>query len=538
MDGKVHLCGGNGNPSTPSDRLNSSIFVDNLINTMSNIALINAITLRPPATRPLVEGRSSLERAIDFGRALPGVEETVLFLSTPIEGIDGVHVDRRDSWTTAELLSALKRHGEGRNEIFYFFADSPFLDLEISARMHGNHGKYFADYTYADGYPYGLTPEILRPGMIARLQELAARQEAEKTGEPRQVDVGRETLFEIIKRDINSFDIETEIAPKDQRMLRVSLTADTERNFLLLRRIVDNGGRDAASICRILDEKPGILRTLPAFFPIQIVERCPQSCSYCPYPRFGGDILVKSGVMDVEVFSTIAGKIAAFCGDAVIDVSLWGDPSLHPRIFEIAESALRYPGIDLVIETSGVGWDPAVLSRMATELSRKPTWILSLDAADESVYRGLRGEGFAESRKTAQLIRDLFPESVYVQAVRMKENEEDLEGFFRSWKEKTEKIIIQKYDWFSGFLPDRKVTDLSPLKRFPCWHLTRDFPILIDGSVPLCREDVEGRHLLGNILTGDPASIWREGEEFHRRHVVGDYPRICAGCDEWYTFNF
>ena len=82
-------------------------------------------------------------------------------------------------------------------------------------------------------------------------------------------------------------------------------------------------------------------RTLPAFFPIQIVERCPQACTYCPYPLFGGNILAKNGFMPVETFSGLARKIAAFAGDAVIDISLWGEPSLHPRIFDIIACRAR-----------------------------------------------------------------------------------------------------------------------------------------------------------------------------------------------------
>jgi spiro-SPASM protein len=242
--------------------------------------------------------------------------------------------------------------------------------------------------------------------------------------------------------------------------------------------------------------------------------------------------------MKVDTFAALVGKIARFCGDAVIDISLWGEPSLHPEILEIIRTALAVPGLDLVIETSGVGWDPEVLARVKAQIPRAPTWILSLDAASESVYRALRGEGFAESRRTADSLLSLFPGSVHVQAVRMKENEEDLEGFYAAWKKRTGNVIIQKYDDFSKFLPDRKVADLSPLRRLPCWHLKRDFPVLIDGTVPLCREDLRREHVLGNLVTDEPEAIWGQGEAIHRRHLAADYPRLCAGCDEWYTYNF
>ena len=120
----------------------------------------------------------------------------------------------------------------------------------------------------------------------------------------------------------------------------------------------------------------------------------------------------------------------------------------------------------------------------------------------------------------------------------MKETEEDLEDFFRHWQAKTDNVIIQKYDHFSGRLPERKVTDLSPLKRLACWHMKRDFHILLNGDVPLCREDISSEHLLGNIFKDPIAGIWNNGEAYYRDHLQGDYPEICKKCDEYYTYNF
>jgi spiro-SPASM protein len=395
--------------------------------------------------------------------------------------------------------------------------------------MHANHRRYWADYTFADGYPYGLAPEILTAETAARLRNAAADGEAAPD---------RQTVFALVSKDINSYDIETEISPADLRMLRVSLCADTQRNFLLLSRVVSLGGRDAQGICSLLKEKPRILRTLPAFYPVQIVQRCPQACSYCPYPLFGGDILKAAGSMGVESFHALVRKIASFSGDAVIDISLWGEPSLHPQIRDIIGAALGEPGIELVIETSGVGWQPGMLQSLRAASEKQPTWIVSLDAASEDIYRRLRGEGFAEARRTVDELLSLFPARTWVQAVRMKENEEDLEVFYKSWKIRTENVIIQKYDPFGGFLPRRAVADLSPLVRIPCWHLKRDMAILVDGTVPLCREDLRAETRLGNAFEEYLGEIWARAETIYHGHLAEEYPAICAGCDEYYTYNF
>jgi spiro-SPASM protein len=500
---------------------------------MKNIAVISAIDLRPPAARPVMNGLSSFQRALEFARGLPGVTQTVLLASParplPPNTPPGFRVIERESWTVADLTAEIEKAAEGFEDIFYFFADCPFLDLSITERMHRNHRRYWADYTFADGFPQGLTPEILTRETASRLRGMASAE----AGLP-----DREALFTVIRKDINSFDIETELAPADLRLLRVWLSADTERNFLLLKRIVEAGGSDSESICRVLQEQPRILRTLPAFFPIQVVEKCPHACSYCPYPVFAGDVTKKSAVMEPEKFAALMSRIAAFSGDAVIDISLWGEPSLHPQVFQLISSVLSTPGLSLVIETSGVGWDAGVFSRVKESFASQPTWIVSLDASTEQMYRRLRGEGYAEAMRTAELLLAAFPAKTWVQAVRMKENEDDLEVFYKSWKARTENIIIQKYDSFSAFLPDRKVADLSPVKRFPCWHLKRDMAILLDGTVPLCREDLRREHVLGNAFLEELTAIWDRGESTYRQHIAENYPPLCAGCDEYYTYNF
>jgi spiro-SPASM protein len=120
----------------------------------------------------------------------------------------------------------------------------------------------------------------------------------------------------------------------------------------------------------------------------------------------------------------------------------------------------------------------------------------------------------------------------------MKENEDDLEKFFKSWKARTENVIVQKYDSFSGLLPDRRAADLSPVRRFPCWHLKRDMVVLLDGTVPLCKEDVQTGTRLGNAFEEDLELIWDRAQATYRSHLAGSYPGICAACDEYYTYNF
>jgi len=506
----------------------------------------------------LFDGKNSLEMALERSRQFPSVGKTVL-LAGPEEGVsacEGVHIERKASWTVRDLLDALAVHSEGFDLTYFAWADCPFLDPELAKRLADRHLSYAAEYSYADGWPYGIAPELLSPGTAAILSKILS------DGDNGPVE--RDALFSVIQKDINAFDIETEISSVDLRCHRLRLCADSKRNLLLLRRFIQDTVPDTAAIERVIAEKPEILRTLPAFYPVQVYGGCPQACVFCPWPKTGA-ITERRDFMEAERFDSLLEKIAAFSGDAVIDLSLWGELSLHPQKMELIEMVLRRPELDLIIETSGLGWKDDEIQKCA-ELAKSAapgknkfrlSWIVSLDTADPARYREIRGAGFAEANDFAKKLLALFPKDAYVQAVRTAGAEDDIEKFYRSWKEitpNTSNIIIQKYDDFCGFMPRKQASDLSPVQRQPCWHLMRDMPVLIDGTVPLCREQIangNGAINIGNVFTEPGANaganalevIWERGRRFYTEQAGQTpdgkkYDSLCAGCDEYYTYNF
>ncbi len=498
---------------------------------MKNAVVVNALNISEYAFKELSGGENSFSLLLKKAEKLPDVEELFVFSTENLDSrINFTQVKQTFPGMAQLLETLLQRTGEGRfDNIFYLFGDTPLIDPNVAERMYSNHKKYFASYTFAEGFPYGLAPEILKTDIFPPLIRLA-----EKESFP----VSRDGIFEVIKKDINFFDIETELSEKDQRMLRVSLSADTKRNFNQLKRIIDAGGKDESSITGILDTRGDILRGEPAFVNVQISGSCPQACSYCPYPEVNRDLLTSRDYMSLKNWKTILTKVQEYSDDAVFSISLWGEPSLHPDIPALVEALLAHEKFSLIIETSGIGWKKEVLDRLKELDDGRLTWILSLDAENRESYRTLRGEGWDEALEAADYLSKAYGERFYIQSVRMKSNEEHLEKFFRKWKDRGINTIIQKYDNFCSVLPDRKVTDISPLKRNPCWHIKRDLTVLLDGTVQLCREDLKNEFSLGNILTENLAAIWERGMPLYQKHLEEDYPEICRKCDEYYTYNF
>jgi spiro-SPASM protein len=534
---------------------------------MNALAVLYGGNLRKTAFEKVLSAGSgggkvcALTLALKKASSFPGVTKTALLVGADFEGLagesgfavcGGAAVRVLADLSVKNLLRTLAELSRPFDLLYFAWADAPFLDPDLAGKVAERHLRYAAEYSYADGWPYGLAPELAAPSAMGILAELAG-----DDGGP----IGRDVLFQVIQKDINAFDIETEISPVDLRSHRLSFTADSRRNLLLLTRFQEAGFAGYGDAGRIIAGQPGLLRTLPAFYSIQVSGPCPQACVLCPYPRFAGHqgegVTARRDFMDGGRFEGLLDRIVAFSGDAVIDLSLWGELSLHPQKTDLVRMVLdRRESLSLIIETSGIGWkreELETLAGMAGE-NRTPkpwtapegplSWIVSLDAAGSGRYGEVRGPGFEEAAGTAASLLSLFPKDAYVQAVRLQGAEDDIETFYRSWKEKGANIIIQKYDDFCGFLPRKQAADLSPVRRHPCWHLMRDMPILMDGRVPRCREDIsalggaEGGGILGNAFEEPLEAIWAGSGELYLEHCSGSYKGICGECDEYYTFNF
>ncbi|MFW6387733.1 MAG: spiro-SPASM protein [bacterium] len=461
---------------------------------------------------------------------------------TPFEQWDG-------TWGTSELrisappravdtLDALTAIADECRALVYMRGDEPFIQVDLARRMIDQHITYAAHYTFSDGYPSGMSPEIMSPGLPSLLRGLAEQnEETPGSGAPdREIAPG--WIFEVLQKDINSFDVETLLAPRDMRMLRIELRCDTRVNFLLCRRVAASGVRGHEQLTIWLDEQRHILRTMPAFIGIQVTDGCPQVCSYCPFPEIGGDILNSRGAMPVDRFAQLVTSIEEMSPEAVIGLGPWGEPLLHPELDKLLQRIVSTRKLSAVVETSGLGVPVERLLELVRRFSPRVSWILSLDANEAELYRSLRGEGFEQAQQAAHTLVAEAPAATWIQAVRMQENEAHLEQFYRYWKEKTGHVIVQKYDWFSGRLPQRKVTDLSPLTRLPCWQNKRELYVRMDGTVPRCREDLYNEYSLGNAFTEPLPEIWERGEAVHSDHVAGTFREICENCDEYYVFNF
>ena len=466
------------------------------------------------------------------------------------------------SASLTQLLCDMKEFctKESAETALFSFIDLPFLDKKLSQKILDSHITYKSEYTFADGYPYGFAPEALNAGTIGILAELSKSTQASLGEKP----VTRDAIYNLIKTDINSFDVETVIADSDWRLLRLAFHCGTKDNFLQCKALADSASKedyeDVEKLSSIASKNPACLKTVPGFYNIQIADKVDFDSIYLPYckayeAKTGKSALsADSSIIELNKISLLIEKIAAFSENAVIGLSAWGEPLYHPDFLKIVEKILSYPGLSVFVETDGLLVTPELAQSLAKLAAAAPErthqWqkimlAVTLDAATEATWQKIHKNSpdgaFQKAVNAVSVLQNALPGCVYPQFVRMNENEAELEAFFRYWNEKTNpsggNLIIQKYDDFAGLLPDCKPADLSPLDRDPCWHLRRDLTILSNGEVPQCRACVLSGSL-GNVFTQPLEEIWAKNDELLKNHIDKKYCEKCEKCDEWYTFNF
>ncbi len=491
-------------------------------------------------------GKSSVELALDWA-ASNGDRTFILSLPENSSALSSLAPDCEivpgSSWTASKIASCIADCCEkaGAKTALYSWIDLPFLNSGVSRRLLDMHLEYAAEYTFADGFPYGFSPEVIDSGTASIVSRIVSEKDLPPT---------RTAIFDAMKFDINSFEIETLVSDVDYRPLRISLESSSKGSHLSCLSLFESlHGRNASSleigeICSLAAENPSVIRNIPHFFDIQITSKTNHTPLYSPEKAGIGVYGLPD--MSLDDFGRVVEKIRAFSPDAVVSLSAFGEPTLHPRFVDFVR-VLAGSGLRILVETDGIMVDSALVDELAGCISSSKSeidWIVDLDAADSSLYSKVRNapeSDFCKAVAAVSCLSESFKGHVYPQMTRMNANEENLEKFFRYWKNPESpsggKLIIKKYDSLCGKLTDEKPADLSPLRRIPCWHLARDFVILSDGSVPKCRS--RGKlDVVGNAFADSLDSVWASSAASYREHVRGEYGGICGGCDEFYTFSF
>jgi spiro-SPASM protein len=482
--------------------------------------------------KPFKTGKTSVEIVCaNIDKYLKGFD-VINFISSDGEGETYKKCFNTNTKTGSDiysLLSAANNAFKDWENIIIIHTGNPLSVVSEAKRLLKLHEDNLSDYTYCENYPLGMGIEIVSKDTLAKLSMIASGNN--KT-------FSADSIFELINFDINSYDIEIDIAPKDVRRDRLEINTQNKRNYLICNKILEYTKSDDISFEKLyaaIKENPEIMRSLPAYIEIEVTGACNLSCVMCPRENARRN----NEYMKLDDFKKIIDDISDYTEDIHVCLSGMGEPFLHQDIIEMISYASSKKSLTLFVETSGVNLNKEIADKLFDYRAEEVYIIFSIDASEKELYDKIRpGSDFSSVEKNIDYFMSKNKDRAFLQFVKTGINENNLDNFYLRWKNYEERIIIIKYNDFRGELEKDRSHNLSPIQRFPCWHLKRDLYITSKCEAVFCKQDYKGEKLSLNVLETGIEGAFDKLEDFYKIEYK-DFPlEYCKDCDEYFTYNF
>ncbi|HNX60659.1 MAG TPA: spiro-SPASM protein, partial [Spirochaetota bacterium] len=387
--------------------------------------------------------------------------------------------------------------------------------------------SYCAEFTYSENLPSGLSCEIISSELISSLPEAQEK---------------RLPLSQVVRSNINQFDVELYYKAPDLRDKRISFRTSNPRD----RKIMESLQKASGSVPLyeklkgLIEQHCEALYAGPSYLEIELTGRADVTTVY----SYREAIRELRGDMDPALFSKLIADMREFGLPYSVCLGGSGDPLLHPAFTKCLDTVLAEKLVQTVfIETDGIAMSDSFTMYLRGKNDPRVKIIVDMSGFDDQSYAKIHGsDRFRDILKNVLAVRDLFGEKsdrLFVQIMKIRETENLIDQYYDFWEAQKVQIILQKHNSYLGVIEDRKYYDLTPLDRVPCWHLQRDLFVLADGRVGFCKQDINGDCSAWNAAATALSDIW----ENRRQLFVSDYKGKrstrpdCSKCDEWYTFN-
>jgi len=415
--------------------------------------------------------------------------------------------------------------------------DSPFFDTEILKEMFEIHIKYLAEFTFSENLPEGFACEIISRELLNQIPDTN-----EKT-----LPLGK-----VIRANINKFDVELFYKEPDIRSKRISFRLNNIRERKIMENLyaVKNSVPAYSEVKSLIESNPSALFIGPSYVELELTGKCSLDCIFCYRKSLASG---EHGQMEPETFSKVLEGMRNFANPYTLCFTGSGEPIEHPEFYSFMETAVKEILLEqLVIETNGIQADLNFKSFISKPENSKVKVIVNNNGLDKASYQRFhRADTFDIVQKNIMSLAELNSngERIYIQIMKINETDEFakendiksyLDKYYDFWEGQKIPIILQKQNIYFGRVQDRRYSDLSPVKRTPCWHLQRDIYVLSDGTVSFCKQDIDGENSHGNVKNVSLGEIWDNQKKSFLEDYSERYPSKpdCKNCDEWYTFNF
>lgn len=443
---------------------------------------------------------------------------------------DFKYIENNDLEKIENYLNNIYKESENYDNIIYIPGNMPLFNEDETVKLTKIHEENISYFSYGENYPSGIVPFIIRRTAFEKLFNII------KT---KDIKVSENAINNIVFVDPNFFEIEILISEHDMRYYRLSLFADSKRNSILIKKLINY--KNYNEMVKAIEENPSIRRTLPSYLEIDINNRQNVLNKYLLKNEVIKNELSKEEKnITLDEFKTIYDKLYNFCGDLNMSIGSYYEPLLNKDVFDILEYSTRNKNVNVYLETNALLLDSDNAKKLLSMQSERNNLyvIIHLDTVEEDVYNKIYDNGDIKtimSNIDYYLLRE--PKNTYLQITKQKDNFDYLASYYKYFDKYKVDIIMQKYYNYRGIIDDNRVGDMAPIINIGCWHLARDLFIDSYGDIYICRFDINKEKKIASIYEEDIDNIWKTLENYFIDNVCKKLD-FCKNCDEWYLYNF
>lgn len=277
-----------------------------------------------------------------------------------------------------------------------------------------------------------------------------------------------------------------------------------------------------------------IVPAFPLHVDIEVTDACNLRCVMCVH---GTEKHIKTGFIDIDFTKNVIQQVAQG-GTYSIKLNWRGEPSLYKNLPELISFAKQQGIQEVQINTNGIAFsEKSIRSIIESGLDRV---IFSVDADSKEIYEKVRIGGnfekltdninsFLKIRKELNRAKPF----VRMQMVRMKENKDEVDNFYKRWETKVDDIRVSD-------VTDRgqgnclSVGDQIAVGRRKCPQPWLRMVINREGLVMPCCSDWYCQMVIGDAKKDSLTEIWRSEKMRRFRQFVSskrlDENEPCKSC--------
>lgn len=268
------------------------------------------------------------------------------------------------------------------------------------------------------------------------------------------------------------------------------------------------------------------LREFPLIIDIEATNHCNFRCTFC-----ARNIMKRSkGYMSFELYQDLINEMTEY--KAAVKFSRWGEPFLHPRIYEMFEYAKKN-GLLVHVTTNGVLFDPKRLEH--------------LDSINFS-FQGTTKEEYCLVRNTKKYdlmvskIEELVSlkqrPAIGITTTVLDEDQEMIKDFIEKWVNKVEQVSWG-YTYY-GHLEENKENRKFKERQIwagrskPCTDIMTRMSVDWDGYLTACCADYDRKMAIGHFPETSLKKAWLSKKmQVYRELILSgnkDKIELCREC--------